>query len=244
MSSQEIQSFEVDENFFSELNEYEVESSDIETDGYYSTDSSYEEEDSQYQIFKLFDYYDEIRSECEKLQSTISQISKKLEKKREKTLIQTFKSANESNVPVDVLFERIDVMSDCMRQTKNSLKKLQKELDVRFQENICLFYPKTQDKFSKNSYEKIVTSEIHIEGPKKICAICGDETDCFVSIQRKCLSCSGPKCECKQLMMCNDCSISWYWNKSKKFTKTHSCCPSCRAQYCLKDITKIKFSTK
>lgn len=40
--------------------------------------------------------------------------------------------------------------------------------------------------------------------------------------------------------MCLDCLLDWYYDSSEKLTKSFAKCPTCKAQFHLEDIVRVR----
>ena len=106
--------------------------------------------------------------------------------------------------------------------------------------------PSTPENFEKLHF--LFTDKHHTELPASSefteCVIC-KETNCksYVFIKRRCSTtiCNTHKCKCKQ-KMCYHCAVKNYWVTSDKDQKSSGKCPTCNAEYCLKDLEVFDFT--
>jgi hypothetical protein len=110
---------------------------------------------------------------------------------------------------------------------------------------VLIFYPETIKMFREKTYASFVQPvrdmPIPSEANQSKC-VCCDKT-ANVSIHRSCLWCEGHACSCRQFLMCEKCSVKWYWRSSEGFSKSFATCPLCRAEYCLEDIVIYNFTS-
>lgn len=146
-------------------------------------------------------------------------------------------------MPIHLLVNRFDRIELLFKKMSSHNSTIQRELKAMHRHDTTLFFPENMAQFSKFTYPRIVKSAKILPLPEwtnqSQCICCSSPAN--VSIQRTCTWCQGHHCECRQYILCEECSIRWYWDKSEGFSKSYSTCPHCRAEYCLEDIVIHRF---
>lgn len=50
------------------------------------------------------------------------------------------------------------------------------------------------------------------------------------------------QCTCKHFLMCVDCLLDWYWESSEHLKKSFAACPTCKAEFRLEDILRVRIA--
>lgn len=146
-------------------------------------------------------------------------------------------------MPIHLLVNRFDRIELLFKRMQSHLGSIKRDVKTMERHDTQLFYPENFRHFQTFTYPRLVKSAKVLPIPEwtnqSQCVCCSQPAN--VSFQRNCIWCQGHHCECRQYIMCENCSIRWYWDKSECFTRSYSTCPHCRAEYCLEDIIVNRF---
>jgi len=144
------------------------------------------------------------------------------------------------------IFDYLEGLLPLLREQKESAKQLENYL--------C---PPTVELFHRKAEMILKNAPAQIVPPtkKNTCAICMEsQANCIITIRcdtpshtsssssRSRVRCEKDTCKCGPTM-CKECLLTHYWTSTNKGVKSYAKCVCCRAEFCLKDVSPIEYSS-
>ena len=200
-----------------------------------------EDEDDDIVVLEM---YSSMYKSFDHLRDEIERLSDNFHDQKATFYASNFDRTKRRPIPMRMVMERYERLVPMMTQLSGQVSMLKRQVKAMDRHDVSIFYPVNRRMFREKSYPAFVQAPRTIPMPaaenRSACVCCSEPAN--VSIHRSCLWCEGHACRCHDFVMCERCSIRWYWRSSDNFSKSFATCPHCRAEYCLGDIVIYQFT--
>lgn len=212
--------------------------------GHPELQNSLNEEDDEDEDIVVLEMYSLMYDSFDHLRNEITQMSNNFQEQKAKLYASNFDRTKRRPIPQRIVMDRYDRLVPMMSQLNDRVSALKRQVKAMDRHDVSIFYPVNRRMFREKSYPAFVQPPRAIPMPaaenRSACVCCSEPAN--VSIHRSCLWCEDHQCRCHDFILCERCSIHWYWRSSDSFSKSFATCPVCRAEYCLGDIVIYKFT--
>lgn len=207
-------------------------------------DGELEEQDQEIERIVVLEMYNALYKDLDTIKDKISELKAKFENRRAQLYAANFDRRKKKPIPMRLVIDRHQKIAGQLANLDQQVNHAKHHIKAMDRRDSLIFYPDNIRVFREKTYAAFVQPAREIAMPvdcnNSKCICCQEPAN--VSIHRSCLWCEGHSCSCRQFLMCEKCSIKWYWRSSEGFGKSFATCPLCRAEYCLEDIVIYRFA--